>query len=68
MFTLETNAMPDNSERLDSVQENQSRPNTAAQRIAGAPPPTLPDVGKLRGGTLTDGAFTGEDIFADIGR
>jgi len=29
--------------------------------------PVLPDIGSLRGGRLTDGAFAGEDIFG-VGR
>lgn len=68
-FTLETGELEENNHRLDSVAESQSRPDTAAQRpVAAAPPPTLPDVGALKGGTLTGGSFAGEDIFADIGR
>jgi len=49
-------------------QENQtesapSRPATAMGFERMSPAPVLPDVGSLRGGRLTDGAFAGEDIF-----
>ena len=56
--------MDSDFKELENVTETPSRPATAIgfERML-SPAPVLPDVGSLRGGRLTDGAFAGEDIF-----
>ncbi|GAB7339375.1 hypothetical protein MBLNU457_6015t1 [Dothideomycetes sp. NU457] len=52
----------------DVTETTPSRPMSVMgfERIM-SPAPVLPDIGSLRGGRLTDGAFAGEDIFG-VGR
>lgn len=51
-------------------QQQQQRPSTATSTSSYShlPPPTLPDVNRLRGGELTGGRLGAEELFAGIGR
>lgn len=65
LFLFETE-----SQVLDAVQESaQSRPETRRTDTGSlSHAPSIPEVGSLRGGRLTGGSISGDDIFATICR